>query len=298
MRLATKTLDAINHALEADGGAKFRGLFRDALPEISDAFNDVPDLLPRSHLGGSLIGKECARELWYGFRWAHLEKIPGRIVRLFQRGHLEEARFIALMRLAGMTTWHSENGHQYRISGHNGHYGGSLDGVGLYCPDIPTPTHFLLEFKTHGYNSFSKLQKNGVQISKNEHYVQCNQYMAKMGLNWALYGAVCKDNDDLHLEVLRFDSANAERYFDRAGAIVASKEPPPKINESPAWFSCKWCKSFEICHYGKPALKNCRTCQWSKPIENAQWGCLKTRTILSKEDQWEGCGEHQYIPGL
>ena len=61
MQIATKTLEAINNALEADDGARFRGLFRDALPEISDAFNDVPDTMPRTHLGGSLIGGECAR---------------------------------------------------------------------------------------------------------------------------------------------------------------------------------------------------------------------------------------------
>lgn len=49
---------------------------------------------PRTHLGASLIGKECRRELWYGFRWVKKEEFDGRMYRLFQRGHLEEARFI------------------------------------------------------------------------------------------------------------------------------------------------------------------------------------------------------------
>lgn len=48
----------------------------------------------RKHLGASLIGRECERELWYTFRWVKHKQFDGRMLRLFQRGHLEEARFI------------------------------------------------------------------------------------------------------------------------------------------------------------------------------------------------------------
>lgn len=298
MQIANKTLEAINRALEADGGAKFRGYFKEALSEISDAFNDVPDTMPRTHLGGSLIGADCARDLWYGFRWAAQEKFPGRIIRLFHRGHLEEARFIALVRVAGMESWHSQDGKQFRISDHNGHYGGSLDGVARGCLDIPNGEACLLEFKTHGKSSFKKLIVEGVKSAKNQHYVQCQQYMAKFGLNWCLYMAVEKDTDELHLEVFQFDSANAQRYLERAGAIVNSEIPPPKANESPAWYSCKWCKHIKICHYNEPALKNCRTCAWAKPASEGRWVCGRSETYLTKEAQWAGCGEHQYVPGL
>lgn len=38
----------------------------------------------RDHLGASLIGKSCARALWYDFRWATPARHTGRILRLFE----------------------------------------------------------------------------------------------------------------------------------------------------------------------------------------------------------------------
>jgi hypothetical protein len=57
----------------------------------------------RKHLGASLIGRECARELWYTFRWVKHKKFDGRMQRLFQRGHLEEGRFIEYLEGVGCT---------------------------------------------------------------------------------------------------------------------------------------------------------------------------------------------------
>lgn len=57
----------------------------------------------RNHLGGSMIGRKCERQLWYNFRWAASSNFDGRMLRLFNRGHLEEHRFIQYLRLAGAT---------------------------------------------------------------------------------------------------------------------------------------------------------------------------------------------------
>lgn len=56
----------------------------------------------RYHLGGSLIGRECSRELWYSFRWATHTKHKGRILRLFNRGHHEEPRMIEWLTKIGI----------------------------------------------------------------------------------------------------------------------------------------------------------------------------------------------------
>ena len=61
MILATKTKLAIDTALEVDGGAKFRSLLREAINACGDAF-DPEEQTFRSHLGCSLLGKQCARE--------------------------------------------------------------------------------------------------------------------------------------------------------------------------------------------------------------------------------------------
>lgn len=57
----------------------------------------------RRHLGASLIGRECLRELAYGFHWAKRVKFSGRMLRLFERGHDEEPRLVRLMELLGAT---------------------------------------------------------------------------------------------------------------------------------------------------------------------------------------------------
>lgn len=56
----------------------------------------------RNHLGGSLIGRECNRELWYSFRWATETKHDGRILRLFKRGHKEEFEFVEYLQQLGI----------------------------------------------------------------------------------------------------------------------------------------------------------------------------------------------------
>lgn len=55
----------------------------------------------RPHLGGSMIGEKCERKLVYSFRWAKQPKHTGRLLRLFNRGHLEEFRFVAYLRRIG-----------------------------------------------------------------------------------------------------------------------------------------------------------------------------------------------------
>ena len=48
----------------------------------------------RPHLGASLLGHACLRSLFYVFRW-QTDPPDGRLARLFQTGHREEARLIA-----------------------------------------------------------------------------------------------------------------------------------------------------------------------------------------------------------
>ena len=59
----------------------------------------------RPHLGGSQIGRECERALFYQFRWAWTPRFDGRMIRLFETGDLEEARFEKELRAIGAIVW-------------------------------------------------------------------------------------------------------------------------------------------------------------------------------------------------
>lgn len=72
---------------------------------IDDAVKLASDNSFRDHLGGSMIGRACEREIWYGFRHASRPDFDGRMLRLFGRGHLEEPRFVKYLEMLGATVY-------------------------------------------------------------------------------------------------------------------------------------------------------------------------------------------------
>jgi len=142
----------------------------------------------RLHLGASLIGKECLRALWYDFRWTTRAGFPGRVLRLFETGQLEEARVVRDLRRTGATVLEvdPESGRQWRVEAHGGHFGGSLDGVALGLLEAPKTWH-VLEFKTHSAKSFADLKRQGVRESKPRHFAQMQVYLHLTGMTRAMY---------------------------------------------------------------------------------------------------------------
>lgn len=294
VRLATKTLEAIDRMVQADQGAKYRGLLGKVIPHIGDAYRSTEDDGFRSHMGASGIGKECARSIWYGFRWVTKPNFSGRILRLFNRGHLEEARFIALLLGIDCKVYQQdEYGKQFRISHAGGHFGGSGDGVIVGLPDLAPQTPALGEFKTHGDKSFLELKKKGMRDAKFEHYVQMQVYMRKMNLAIGFYLAVNKNTDELYAEIIMLDTAVADQFLDRGQNLVFLDAPPEKINKSPGFFKCVNCDFKPVCHLGAEVEVNCRTCLYSTPKQDGTWYCNYKDETLSKELQLVGC--YQYV---
>lgn len=295
MRLAIKTMEAINRALVADGGNAYRAALKRTLLVSEGVFRQEEEGF-RTHLGASLIGKQCARFLWYSFHWAIKPSFDGRMIRLFERGHLEEPRFAALLEMTGVKTYQTDpSGKQFRMSAVGGHFGGSLDAVATGVPDIPGAP-VLCEFKTHNDKSFKKLVATGVRVCKPEHFVQCQMYMGAYSLPWALYLAVNKNDDDIHAELIQFDVEVYSQHLDRAERIIRADSPPPKINESPSWFACKYCDAAHICHGKGVPERNCRTCVYCV-IAGPEWRCQVNHSVasvvLDKKAQALGCSKHQ-----
>lgn len=264
---------AFEDAVRYDQGNAFRYWLERVLPHMGDAYRQDTDLF-RSHMGASGIGKECARAVWYDFRWATAKRFEGRMIRLFNRGHLEEARFIALLLTIGCNViQQDENGKQFRISDFGGHYGGSGDGMADGIPDLPPGTRALTEFKTHNDKSFKKLKDVGVREAKFEHYVQMQQYMRKMGLVVGVYFAVNKNDDEIYAEIVTLDSELADKFTHRAIQIIPMQQPPEKLNQSAGWFGCKFCDHRPVCHLGAPPERNCRTCAHSVAKDDGKWWC-------------------------
>ena len=253
----------------------------------------------RTYLGASSIGRPCARELWMRFRWVQREQFDGRMLRLFETGHLEEPRMIADLRSTGIQVLDVDPStcEQWAVSFHGGHFRGHADGAALGIHAAPKTWH-LLEFKTHNAKSFAKLQKEGVQVCKPEHYDQMQVYMHGLELTRAYYLARNKDTDELYGERVHYDKAHAEQVVARAGQIIFAPEPPLPIGKDASFYLCKFCSLSAYCHKGMTDLphampeKNCRTCVHSTPLAGGDWSCEKNCQFGIV------CTNHRYIPML
>lgn len=268
------------------------------IQSLIDEYHQANQEPPRPHMGVSLIGHKCDRYLWLNFRWAVIEKFDGRILRLFRRGQLEEKTIVQDLRAIGLDIQNTI-GQQSRVD-FGCHVSGSVDGVIKYgVPEAPKTAH-VVEMKTHSKKSFDDLEKNGVEKSKPLHHIQMQGYMKGLGLDRALYIAVCKDDDRIYTERVRFDKELADKAIERAKRIVQSDwMPEPMASASPDWYECKFCPAYNFCHKEQLTQEvNCRTCAHSTACANSTWTCAVWESEIPIEAQREGCDHHVLHPDL
>jgi len=260
-------------------------------------------LPPREYLGASSVGRECARDIWYSFRHGQpKDEFNGRMLRLFQHGHVEEERIVADLRKAGFTVFNQKpDGGQYGFETHDGMFRGHIDGVII----IDGEPH-LLECKTSSDKNYQKLIDKGVEICKPEHYAQMQIYMhyvsGKKPLRKALYFVVNKDNDDIYTEIIDYDENKALHFSERAKVIIGTTHGP---TATPGW-KCGRCSFKNMCnaHNKKrdedvasvPVARiTCRSCVHSK-LHEGTWTCKRHDKYLSFDSQLKACGDHVFLP--
>ena len=255
----------------------------------------------RGYLGASQIGKECERALWYDHRWATKEKFEGRMLRLFETGHLAEPRFIKNLRDIGCEVYDADpaTGRQFSFTGTAGHAKGHMDGCGCHIPGGGDKWH-VLEFKTHSSKSFADLKKNGVKKSKPQHFIQIQWYMGKSSMTRALYLAVNKDTDELHSERIEFDPIVYEQIEAKFQRIIFAPEPPSRLSEDSKFYLCNWCSHNAVCHNNATPDPSCRTCVHStvETCGDGAWTCELAKQVIPITVQRTGCPDHLTLPFL
>ena len=290
-------------SLDAPGVAK--ALAKRILEEIDEYCVRTYDGGHRSHLGASLIGRECKRYLWYVFRWCLHEKTTGRQQRLFNRGHREEARFIEWLEGIGFKVWFenrdegpNEKGEfpQYRISDVMGHFGGSLDGIAVLPERYGIAEPVLLEFKTNGTGAgFNKLADDGMPIAKPEHFAQTSTYGKKYNFRYCVYLNINKNDDSLHIEVVKLNHNLGEQMIMKAEQIIMSQTAPARLSDNPTFHKCGYCHMKEVCHKGAVVEVNCRSCAFARPVENAEWFCEVHNGNIPKDFIAKACPSYKAI---
>ena len=240
----------------------------------------------RPYLGCSTIGEECRRKLWLGFRWADSPTFPGRILRLFETGHREEERLIENLKAIGCRF----EGSQHEVSFFGGHMKGHIDGAFFGLPESPKTWH-LFEAKTMSKKYFDALEKEGLEKSKPVYWAQAQIYMGGLELTRCAHITVCKDDDRIYLERIKFDETLYKSLLDKASAIIQAESPPDRISNSRGFYLCKFCDHAAVCWHEKTPNVNCRTCVHSTPnIKTGLWDCGREIEAM------DGC--HIYIPSL
>lgn len=290
--LANKTLSEIERIFQKDQGDSYKQFLKELLPQMGDAYKIKGANPYRNHLGASGIGDECARKLWMNFHWFGSETLSGRMIRLFNVGHLAEAHFLSMLKMIGVTVYNvDEFGRQYKVSFLGGHFGGSTDGVAVGVPDIPNNEPCLLEFKTASEKSFNETVKKGVLNTQPKHVVQMNTYGYGYNLNWALYIVMNKNNSDLYAEIIQLRKDIPLSYIDRAQKIIEIRQAPAALpNARQTLYACKNCQNLDYCLNEKTPSKNCRTCVNLKAdIINGGWICEFKNAYLNEQEQLTAC---------
>lgn len=277
------------------------------LASVKDARKSAEEDWRRDHLGASGAGHKCDRQIWLSFRWATNPDHDAQLLRLFDRGHLEEPRFVSELRAAGVTVYETDpdTGEQWRVRW--GHVGGSLDGIGI-IPWLFDGQRILLEFKTHSEKSFARLlAKKSVKSAKNEHWVQMQVYMLGKGLKFALYVACSKNTDELYYEFVELDEVKAKTALERVKAIAVEPNAPERLDQNypPCVYTSKEgkrypCTFFDLCHeQGRPE-KSCRTCMECTVVADRTFTCDlgEVKGPIDSEKQREGCSQHITLPGI
>lgn len=254
----------------------------------------------RPYLGASVLGEPCDRRLWMAFRWVARERFGGRMLRLFETGHREEARVLDEMRALGLEVWDRQaDGRQFGVSACAGHFRGHLDAVVRGLPEAPKTPH-LVDVKTVNAKKFKDLLRDGFRKTYPKYHAQGTVYCGLNGLERAAFVFVCKDDDTIHVERFEFDNAEFERLMARAARIIFAPEPPTGISRDAAWHECKFCPFHTHCHGTAAPAPTCRSCAHVTPERDGdgRWSCALHGHGPRVDEQRHGCAGHRVIPIL
>ena len=297
-------VEAIDNAIAADGGAKYRAALKQLVPATMNELSITEDE-HREHLGASLVGHGCDRYVQMSFRWVFKAPKSGRMLRLLNRGHMEEARVYAALTAVGadmsfcntkgaedsVAGLSAEEARQWGFSQLFGIYSGRCDGAIRNVPGLTGV--YVLEVKTHSTSSFNQVKSKGVLQAKPRHAKQCHVLAHNIGLDGAIYVAVCKETDELYIEYLPLDAVTAKTlYTHTVTKAVFDTAPIHRFTNVPTNWRCRICDAKHVCWGSEPSVKNCRSCAHSRVSSvSGDWVCGKdeTDTFIHADTIRVGC---------
>ncbi len=203
---------------------------------------------PRDYLGASRIGVPCARRLCFELSGTPIDERAepeGRLLRVFDAGHVLEELSIRWLRAAGFDLrTRKRSGDQFGFEIAGGRIRGHIDGVIVNGPDLGLPWPLLWEHKSASAKSWNRFVKSRLEGWSPVYWGQVHLYMAYMELAHCLFTAVNKDTLELHHELIAFEPQVAQALSDKAVAIIRAAEAGellPRIAGASDFYLCRTC---------------------------------------------------------
>lgn len=259
------------------------------LEQVNHALQVNADQKQSKSLSPSMLNHPCHRHVFYQFRWASnpVTHSP-QTLRIFNRGHRDESQLIQWLQQAGIVVQHVDNGNQIGYDEYNGHVKGFVDGILIINDD-----HYILECKSINVSTFKVIKNDGLKIGKLEHYLQVQLYMYFMKLPKAIYIAVNKNNDELHIEEIDYDEDSIRNTIGLTAQLLFTNEIPPQAHSHPQGYICQrfgGCPHINTCFGVDKPLQTCRSCIHGSPytesdITKNSWHCKKHNINIPLEEQ-------------
>ena len=205
----------------------------------------------RDYIGGSRIGVECLRALYYEATAEEKDyDFEAKILKIFQTGHLYEDLAAKWIKSGGFDL-HTDDGYgrQFGFSEFDGRIKGHCDGI---IKDGPEGFNYpmLWECKSMKSTSWNALVKNGLKKENQVYYAQVMIYMNFFKLNECMFTAVNKDTSEMYHEIIKFEKTEAHKNIEKAKLLlklIDNEQLPPREYSSKTFFKCKFCAWRDKC---------------------------------------------------
>ena len=197
----------------------------------------------RTYMGGSILGTECDRQLWYSYKRPWVVD-SAKLQRIFDLGNILEDYVVKLLKDAGITVFDKDaNGEQFGFV--DGEIAGHSDGVVMGLPESDLP--HLFECKSANDKSYKLAVKNGVEKWNIKYWVQVHVYMKKLKLKRCLFVVINKNTCEIYIERITFDKNVANHHLLRGHEIAAMETEPERKYNSKTFFKCRFCNFNQEC---------------------------------------------------
>ena len=193
----------------------------------------------RNYIGSSEIGNPCWRNIWFNYHGEHKKPRDARTNRILSIGKYLENYVLQLISGIISVQVPIKDAKDKELPYFFGH------------PDAIIRLEnklYVLEIKTANHASFQQLVKHGLRKWNEQYYAQVQCYLGFLNMDSGFLLCLNKNTGQFHDEYVEFDHPYFEQLRIKAKAIHDATIPPPKINKSPLFWTCRMCAFKDKCH--------------------------------------------------